>query len=150
MNIKNPKILNKLNGLLIMNHEVETTYIEALEYVYKDNLETYFRARSLERKEFTKALQIEIKKFDKKPENFENQNIDFSEIRTNFKNFLLFKRETDLINEVYEIKNLTIKAYNNLLVERDSPLSLCKLLVKHRDQIQDSLIAMRRERLFVA
>lgn len=150
MRLKNPKILKKLNDLLIMNHEIETTYLEGLEYVYRDDLKTYFRERSFERYEFGKLLQSEIQKLNKNSEYSKNNFINFSKIKMNIKNALLFQYEVDLLREIREIKYLTINVYNDLLLEHGLPLSLCKLLIRQRDQIQDNLTLLEREKSLVA
>lgn len=150
MNIKNHKILKKLNALLIMNYEVEQAYFEAYKCVNKEDLKSYFKALSRERNEFDKTLRLEIDKFNGELPSLGTASRVSPKIEINFRDSLFLGNEMNLINEVYEIKYLTVEAYDNLLIERGAPLSLCKLLVKQRDQIQDGLIAIKRESVFVA
>ena len=43
----------------------------------------------------------------------------------------------------------SIEKYNELLMEINLPLSVCKLLVKHRDSIYSNMNAMKRQEEFV-
>tara|TARA_R110002049_G_scaffold44913_1_gene131396 strand:- start:133 stop:582 length:450 start_codon:yes stop_codon:yes gene_type:complete len=144
------KIIKQLNDLLIMNYEVEIIYVEAMENVNNNELKTFFRERGFERNEFGKELRDEIEKLEGNPEFLGELSSDFYKIRMNFRNFLLLENKSDLLSEVYKIKQLTIKAYNDLLMELNLPLSLCKLLEKHRNQTKENLNVMKREEAFVA
>lgn len=148
--MKNLKILKQLNELLAITYEVESIYNEAFGADISNGLKNYFRKHSNEANKFGKELRIEIEKIKGKPGFLGKLSSDFYKISTTFRSFLFLQNENDLLNEVYEIKYFTIKAYDDLLIKLDLPLSLCKLLVKHRDRIQESLSVMKREHMLVA
>lgn len=144
------KIIKQLNDLLIMNYEIEKIYEQALECVSNDNLKTFFRERGFERNEFGKQLRGEIEKLNGSPKILGETSKVFYRIKMNFSNFLLLESENELLLEVYKIKYLSIKAYNDLLMELNLPLALCRILVKHRDHIKANLSEMKRKEKFIA
>lgn len=143
------KILEKLNNLLLMNYGAEKMYLEALELATDDNLKAFFRERGFERNEFGRQLRAEIEKLNGKPKQFSTLSADLNSIWLHFKNNLLLNNETDLMEEIYKLKDLTIERYNKLLMEINLPLSVCKILVKQRDSIYTNMNAMKREEEFV-
>lgn len=143
------KILEKLNNLLLMNYGAEKMYLEALELATDDNLKAFFRERGFERNEFGRQLRAEIEKLNGKPKQFSTLSADLNSIWLHFKNNLLLNNETDLMEEIYKLKDLTIERYNKLLMEINLPLSVCKILVKQRDSIYANMNAMKREEEFV-
>ena len=60
---------------------------------------------------------------------------------------LLPKLEGDkfYLHEVYNLKALSVKKYNELLREMSLPLSTCKLLIRQRDTIEDDMIMLKRQ-----
>ncbi len=143
------KILKKLNNLLILNYEIETVYLDALDLAADNHLKAFFRERGFERNEFSRQLRSEIVKLKSKPKQFKGLSANFDKIWTNFKDFVLLNNEADLMEMVYGLKRLSIEKYNELLMEINLPLSVCKLLVKHRDSIYSNMNAMKRHEEFV-
>ena len=144
------RMIEKLNSLLIMNNEVEKLYTEALNLVKEDNFSAFFREQAYERNEFGKELKIEIEKLEVAPKELVALSRAFYLKRMNFKNLIKLNAEAELFNEVYTLKVNSINNYNALLMERNLPLSLCKVLIKQRDRIQVKLNALKREEQFVA
>lgn len=142
--------LRKLNNLLNMNYEIEQIYLGALENVTDDNLKSFFRAQGYKRHQFGKDLSAEIEKFGGKVTHSESRSNHLYKIDVNFRNIMLMENESDVLDEVYRIKQLNIEHYNDLLREMNMPLSVCKLLVKQRDAIETAMHAMKRHEANVA
>lgn len=142
--------LGKLNNLLNMNYEIEKIYLEALEHVTDDNLKTFFRARGYERHEFGNELRLEIEKFGGNSVHSGPISRDLYKIGMHFRNLMLMENESDLLDEVFKLKQLNLEHYNDLLREMNMPLSICKLLVKQRDAIETTMHAIKRHEAFVA
>ncbi|MDO6761456.1 DUF2383 domain-containing protein [Tamlana sp. 2_MG-2023] len=147
---KNKRILMNLNGLLMVNQEVEKIYLELVDKVTDDELKYYFRTNSLKRKEFSEALKVEILNLGGSCNKVGIQaSSELSKFWMNVRNFVLLNDgEENLINEVREMQSLAINKYNELLRMLGLPLSVCKLLVKQRDIIQDSKDVIERQELF--
>ena len=139
------KIIDKLNDLLIMNYEVEKIYLEALKNVTDNTLKTFFRERGLERQEFGVELKNEIKTFDAEPQLLGELSKDFYKVKMNFRNLIFLENQNSLIDEIYNLKKVSINKYNQLLMEPNLPLQLCRVLVKHRDSIQSTMRVLKRE-----
>ncbi|MDO7170908.1 DUF2383 domain-containing protein [Mariniflexile sp. AS56] len=143
------KILSKLNNLLIMNYEIEKVYLKSLDLATNDKLKSFFRERGFERNEFGRQLRGEIVKLDGKPEQLDGVSSNFRGILTNFRNYIILNLETDLMEEIYLLKRVSIEKYNSLLREINLPLSTCKTLMKQRDSIYSNMNAMKRQEEFV-
>ena len=143
------KIIEKLNDLLIMNYEVEKIYLEALKNVTDNTLKTFFRERGLERYEFSIELKNEIKTLDGNPKLLGELSKDFYQVKMNFRNLIFLENQNDLLDEVFSLKKVSIDKYNQLLMEPNLPLQLCKILIRQRDSIQAKLRALKRESTFV-
>lgn len=143
------KILEKLNNLLIMNYGVEYVYLEALELATDDNLKAFFRERGFERNEFGRQLRAEIEKLHGKPKQLGEISNGLNNIWLNIKNHIVLHNESELMDEIYKLKALTIDRYNALLMEINLPLSVCKVLMKQRDSVYSHMNAMKRQEEFV-
>lgn len=140
------KIITKLNGLLLMNALVEKTFTQVESTFTHYNLASFFKEKAIERNQFNQLLQQELKKLETKfGALLRLQN------RVNHHRMLQLKKEfsidtnLQLFKQVYIILKLSVKKYNDLLMEMHLPLSLCKLLVKQRDRIQASLNTILEE-----
>ncbi len=100
--------------------------------------------RGEERQEFGKLMQNEIKKLGVEEEDSIMLRRRSKLVRVNFRNLLELDDERDLLNRVYEIEQLSVKKYNELLVEINLPLSSCKLLIKQLDKVQFMLNLIKR------
>ena len=144
------KILNQLNNLLLMNYEIEKIYLEAFKNVADANLKTFFKERGSDRLQFGNDLRVEIEKFGGFPRHSGPMSSVLYKTWMNFRNSILLKNESELLDEVYKIKQLNLEQYNNLLREMNMPLSICKLLAKQRDAVEATMHAIKRQDAFVA
>lgn len=143
------KIFRRVNELLIMNYEVEIIYLEAHDIVNDEDLKTFFRERNFERDEFGRALKREVVKLGGSPKGLNDLSDRYYKGWKKFKELLDTDNEFELLNEICKIKRLNIAAYNKLLQERNLSLSLCKLLVRQRDNIQMSLNSLQTKKAIV-
>jgi hypothetical protein len=138
---------NKLNDLLNINYEVEKIYLEAHNIATDTALKTFFIERQKLRSEFSRILRNEIDKHNITPKSVsvlnkyynKNQNID-----TNF-----FADEEDLLAVVYRSIKASVNGYNEMLRENSLPLTLCKILVRQRDNIQDTMRVFERDNILI-
>ncbi|GGZ85567.1 DUF2383 domain-containing protein [Algibacter mikhailovii] len=139
-------IIEKMNDLLIMNDEAEKIYFELLEKTSEEELKIIFKESSLERNEFGKNLKLEILKLNGEPEYSRKTKSDLYKHWMNLRNFLLFEDDKNLLEEVYNLKAISVKKYNELLSEMSLPLSTCKLLLRQRDTIEDGMVLLKRHK----
>ena len=144
------KVVDKLNNLLNMNYEIEKIYVEALEHVKDANLKTFFRAKGFERHQFGNELRLEIEKFGGSPVHSGPISSKPYKQWMHFRNLMLTENESDLLDEVYQLKQLNLEQYNDLLQEMNIPLQICKVLVKQRDAVENTMNAIKRHEAFVA
>lgn len=138
-------ILEKLNDLLILNEEVENTYAKAINKVTDSFYKQFSNERSLERAEYIKSLKVELSKLERKARNPIALKRRDHIVRLNFREFLKIENHNKFLRKVYEIELLSVQKYDELLTQMNMPLSLCKLLLKHRDNIQARLYEMERD-----
>ncbi|WP_067147024.1 PA2169 family four-helix-bundle protein [Pseudotamlana agarivorans] len=142
------KFVNNLNSLLIMNAEVEKIYTELVDKVSDEDLKTFFSQQGMQRREFTNDLKAKIVSLGGSYENKGRVQSELYKFWMNIRNFVMFnKSEESLMNEVRDMQGLTINKYNDLLRMLGLPLSICKLLIKQRDRIQDAKDSIERHRL---
>ncbi|APY10604.1 hypothetical protein BWZ22_04840 [Seonamhaeicola sp. S2-3] len=138
-------ILEKLNDLLILNEEIENAYTKAINMLTDSFYKQFSNERSLERSGYVKSLKNELHKLEKKAENPVALKRRDHVVRLNFRNFLKIEDENKFLRKVYDIELLSVQKYDELLTQMNMPLSLCKLLLKHRDNIQARLFEMERD-----
>lgn len=143
------KIFRQVNELLIINYEVEIIYLEAHDIVKDEDLRTFFRERNFERNQFGRALQREVVKLGGSPKVLNDLSDRYYKGWIKFKELLDTDNEFEVLKEISNIKRLNIAVYNKLLQERNLSLSLCKLLVKQRDNIQMSLNSLQTKKAIV-
>ncbi|OBQ55127.1 hypothetical protein VQ01_10405 [Tamlana sp. s12] len=142
------KFISNLNSLLIMNAEVEKIYTELVDKVSDEDLKTFFSQQGKQRREFTKDLKAKIVSLGGSYENKGRVQSELYKFWMNIRNFVMFnKSEESLMNEVRDMQGLTINKYNDLLRMLGLPLSICKLLIKQRDRIQDAKDSIERHSL---
>ncbi|GAA4294289.1 DUF2383 domain-containing protein [Aestuariibaculum suncheonense] len=139
------RVFYKVNELLIFNSGVEKVYLEAYDSVKNEDLKAFFNERAFERNQFTKDLKAEMESIEEKSQQSAGLSTNFYEIWRNFRNLVLMDNENGLLNEVYRLKEVSIEMYNQLLMEPNLPLSVCKLLGKQRDSIQAAMNMMKRD-----
>lgn len=144
------KTLDKLNSLLIFTYEIEKLYLEAYNSVTDSTLKMFFKERAYERSEFGEILRNQIKSLEGTPKLLDNFSKNFYRTKMNIRNSILLHNEEDLFEEILDLKRETIDRYNELLMQMNLPLHLCKTLMKQRDNIQASMRILKRERVFVA
>lgn len=139
------KILMKLNDLFLMNQQVERIFSKMQGDVADANLKAFFKEKELERKRFCEMLQNESKKLEIKVDNsimLQRRN-HLTEL--SFKKLLSYDKNSNLLRQVNNLMQISIAKYNDLLMEMNLSLPLCKLLVKQRDCIQTSSFLIERE-----
>ncbi|AUS05434.1 PA2169 family four-helix-bundle protein [Pseudotamlana carrageenivorans] len=145
---KNEKYINSLNSLLIMNAEVEKIYMELVDKVSDEDLKKFFSDKAMQRHEFTKDLKSKIISLGGSYDNKGRMHSELYKFWMNIRNFVMFnKSEESLMSEVRDMQGLTINRYNELLRMLGLPLSICKLLIKQRDRIQDAKDSIERHDL---
>lgn len=144
------KKVYKVNRLLHLNYEVEKVYQEAYENIINNDLKVFFRNTAFFRNKCSEALISEIDKLDGNPVPFDRLSFMFNDFLMKFKTLIHEENEPELLNEVCEIKKLSINAYNDLLQERNLPLSLCRVLLGQVDEIQKTLNTIKVEERLVA
>lgn len=129
--------LEHMNMLLLFSLEVEQIYFKVLATVKDDNLEAILKDAIASNRKFNAALKAEIVKFGGTPASYRKQNIKLNATHFRFKRALNNIEDSSyVIIELCKIKELNIKACNALLQERHLPLSVCKLLIAQKDDIQ--------------
>lgn len=142
--------LSKLNELIIMNEEVENTYKKILKAPPVEDFSTFFRGEVEVRNQFNKLLVKEMKKLDYKEQDSMMLNRRDKLIRASLKKSLQINTDFNLHDEVFRIEQFSIEQYNELLMEMNLPLKLCRLLIKQRDAIQYTSRLMERGDAFVS
>lgn len=139
------KILIELNDLFLMNHQVGKIFLKIQDHVVDGSLKSFFKEKEVERNEFCKLLQNESNKLEEKIDNSIMLNRRNHLTKLNLKKLFHFNKDLDLFMQVNRIMQLSIDKYNELLMEMNMPLSLCKLLVRQRDSVQSSMYLIERE-----
>ncbi|WP_240572106.1 DUF2383 domain-containing protein [Aestuariibaculum lutulentum] len=139
------RVFYKVNELLVFNSGVEKVYLEAYDSVENEELKAFFNERAFERNQFSKDLKTEMENIEDKSSQPAGLSTNFYEIWRNFRNLILMDNESGLLNEVYRLKEVSVEMYNQLLMEPNLPLSVCKLLGKQRDSIQAAMNTMKRD-----
>lgn len=142
------KFINNLNSLLIMNTEVEKIYTELIDKVSDEDLKHFFSEQGEQRHEFSNDLKAEIISLGGSYENRGRMHSELYKFWMNIRNFVMFnKSEESLMSEVRDMQSITINKYNDLLRMLGLPLTICKLLIKQRDRIQDAKDSIERHDL---
>lgn len=147
---RSQKSLDRINSLLYLNYEVENIYLEVLDNIYNKEIRTFFKTTGFYRSEFSSVLKSEILKFGGNPIEFDKLSRNFSRILKTFKSQLESDNEFELMKGICKIKKISIDAYNNVLQERNLPLSVCKVLVGQRDNIEETLNLIKVKEQLVA
>jgi hypothetical protein len=66
----------------------------------------------------------------------------------NIKDDDLLNDNENILLEIFGLLQTSIISYNDLLQEINLPLSLCKILIRQRDNIQDTMRVFQREDAF--
>lgn len=139
------EILVMLNDVFLMNEVVEKIYAKAYKKVSDLNIKVFLKERSLERNNFGKMLQNEIKKLDTDVDESIMSRRRYHLYMRSFNNLLKVENNSDLLNSIYKIELICIEKYNELLGEINLSLSLCRLLIKQQDNIQYGLCLINKE-----
>lgn len=143
------KFSNKLNDLLNMNYEVEKIYLEAFNSTTDETLKVFFKERQVKRSEFSLELRKEIDNHNIAPRSVHvlNKYYHKNQMNDDINNDLLNDNDAILV-EIFRSLQTSIDGYNELLREINLPLSLCKILIRQRDDIQDTMRVFQREDVF--
>jgi|GEM_PF-6093320 len=140
---------NKLNNLLNINYEVEKIFLEAFNIVTDNTLKAFFKERQIIRSEFSMVLKNEIAKHSIAPKSVSVLNKYYHNNQANINNIDFLNNEDNLLPVVFKSIKASIDVYNELLRENSLPLTLCKTLVKQRDNIQYTLRVFERDNVFI-
>ncbi|AUP79948.1 DUF2383 domain-containing protein [Flavivirga eckloniae] len=146
---KEDKILVKLNDVFLMNEAIEKTYEKTCEKASNTSTKAFLKEKSLERHNFGEMLQDEIKKFDTNVEESIMTRRRYHLYMKSFSSLLQIENNRDLLNAIYDVELLCIEKYNKLLREINLSLSLCRLLVKQQDNIQNGMRLIKKELVFI-
>lgn len=141
--------ISKLNELIIMNDEVEKTYGKILKNGSSEAFISFFKDKITMRNQFGKLLLKEVNKLEVKDQKSIMLTRRYKLIRTDMKKTLQVNSNRSLQNEVFRIELLSIEKYNELLMEMNLPLTICKLLIKQRDAIQYTSRLIERGEAFI-
>lgn len=141
--------LSKLNELIIMNEEVEKTYKKIQKNTSNEEFIPFFKDKIEVRNQFGQLLLKEVNKLGDKEQESIMLNRRNKLIRSSLKKSLQINDELNLQNEVYRIEQFSVEKYNELLMEMNLPLKLCKLLIRQRDIIQYTSRLIERGEAFV-
>jgi hypothetical protein len=141
--------LSKLNELIIMNEEVEKTYKKIQKNTSNEEFIPFFKDKIEVRNQFGQLLLKEVNKLGDKEQESIMLNRRNKLIRSSLKKSLQINDELNLQNEVYRIEQFSVEKYNELLMEMNLPLKLCKLLIRQRDIIQYTSRLIERGEAFI-
>ena len=143
------RILDKINNLLDANYEVEKIYSEIFKTVSNESIKKFFKERQIKRHEFSRELITEIDKHDIIPKSVSSLNNYYNKKQSKGKDIEILNSGNSLLFEVFRLKNESLDTYNELLTEMSLPLSICKALIKQRDDIQATIQILARDEVFV-
>ncbi|MDD7884521.1 hypothetical protein [Flavivirga sp. 57AJ16] len=144
------KIIVKLNDVILMNEVIEKIYTKAYEKNSNIKIKALLKEKSIERCNFGKMLQKEIKKLDASVEDSIMSKRRYHLYMKSFNNLLQWENNRELLNGIYKIELLCIEKYNELLKQMNLSLSLCRLLIKQQDHVQYGLRLIKEELTQVA
>jgi uncharacterized protein YdaT len=144
------KFSNKLNDLLNINYEVEKIYLEIFKSISNEAMKRFFKERQIKRNEFSAELRNEISKHNIAPQSVNVLSKYYNQDQVNNRKKDFSDNKDYLLFEVLKLKKESIDKYNELLRENSLPLSLCRALVKQRDNIQDTMRVLDRENILIA
>ena len=146
--MKHPdRIIDKINNLLKSNYEAEKTYAEIFKIATNESIKKFFKERQIVTHQFNRELIHEIDKHHIIPKTVSALNNYNS--KTQEKDIKFLNGEHLILFEVFKLKNESLDLYNDLLLEMSLPLSLCKALVKQRDNIQSAIHILARDEVHV-
>ena len=140
---------NKLNDLLNINYEVEKIYLKAFNNVTDDALKTFFKERQIKRSEFSIELRKEIAKHNIAPKSVNVLSKYYYKNQMNISDNDFLNNEDNLLAVVFRSIKASKDMYNELLRENSLPLTLCRTLIKQRDNIQYTMRVFERDNVFV-
>ncbi|TNJ45328.1 DUF2383 domain-containing protein [Tamlana fucoidanivorans] len=141
------RMLKKLNDLMVMNNTIEKIYLEVAHELVVAEQKAFLKRRAYKRRQFVAALKLEIIKIGGAPVALEKSS---SEFWMKFKTLLIYSKDDGLLDEIFNLKAICVKKYNEALSEINMPLSTCKLLLKQVDVIQNEMGNMKRQAEFIS
>ena len=142
------RVLDKINNLLDVNYEAEKIYSEIFKSVSNESLKKFFKDRQTKRREYNKELVNEIDRNGIIPKSASLLNNYYNKLQKRESDFENSNNGDYLLFEVFRLKKETVNKYDELLREMSLPLSLCKALVKQRDNIQATMQILARNEEF--
>ena len=148
--MKHPdRIFDKINNLLKANYEAERTYAEIFKIATSESLKKFFKERQIITHQFNRELIHEINKHNIIPKSASTLNSYNNNKLEKGKDIKFLNGEHLILFEVFKLKNESLDLYNDLLLEMSLPLSICKALVKQRDNIQSAIHILARDEVHV-
>ena len=133
------KISNQLNELLIKNYDAEKGYLNAIENVESDRLKMFFKRRASERSTFAKELRTEILQYGQIPTDSGSFKGTMHRNWMSLKATFSSNNEEAILEEAIRGEEASLEEYNALIMERNLPPSIDRLLLKHKKAIQSAI-----------
>lgn len=133
------KVSEKLNTLLEKSYDAEKGYYKAAENANNNALKTYFIRKSSERKQFGKALKIEIKNYgecvDKGGSTFGAAHRAWMDV----KSFFAADNDESMLETAITGEKAAVEDYEDVLKEINLPPSTAALITNQVSQIKNDL-----------
>jgi uncharacterized protein (TIGR02284 family) len=133
------KISNKLNELLVKNHDAEKGYINAAENVDSSTLKIFFKRRATERSEFAKEIRTEILRYGEDPKDSGSFKGTVHRNWMSLKSLFSSNDEEAILEEAIRGEEASLEEYNEILEDKTLPPSIDNMLIKQRDAIQAAI-----------
>ena len=133
------KISNQLNELLIKNYDAEKGYLNAIENVESDRLKMFFKRRASERSTFAKELRTEILQYGQIPTDSGSFKGTMHRNWMSLKATFSSNNDEAILEEAIRGEEVSLEEYNALIMERNLPPSIDRLLLKHKKAIQSAI-----------
>lgn len=133
------KVASKLNELLQKNYDAEAGYKLAKDKVESTRMKKFFEEQAQERYNFGHELKNEIRNYGETPEKGTSIKGDAHRTWMNIKSTFSLNNEESILEEAVRGEKAAVAEYNSILNDVSLPPSTNSLLIKHRDNVQQSL-----------
>ena len=142
------RISSKINNVLRVNYEAEKIYSEIFKSVPNESMKKFFKERQFKRHEYSRELVNEIDRHEIIPKSVSILKNHYNKTQIKERNQEISNNGEYLLFEVFRLIKESINTYDELLMEMSLPLSLCRALVKQRDDIQSTMQLLARDEEF--
>jgi uncharacterized protein (TIGR02284 family) len=133
------EVSEKLNSLLTKNYDAEAGYKLAKEKVDSTRLQNFFDEQQKERYNFGHELKEEIRSFGEEVDKGTSIKGDVHRTWMNIKSTFTSDNEEAILEEAVRGEKTAVEEYNSIINETTLPPSTKNVLIKHRDNILNSL-----------